>query len=214
MIPLPVEDEWLARGAAPTAPPASTQPVCTLLTVARLERAARDKGIADVIRSLPTLRAAVPLRYVVVGDGDDLPYLRQLARDLGVDDMVAFLGNVSDAELFRAYEDADVFVLLSRREGFGLVFTEAMAFGLPVVALAARASGEVVTDQVDGYLVRSVDEMPAAIVALATSPALRSRMGRAGQEAAATRFSMSAFTLQVHHVIEAAARHSSADASS
>ena len=93
------------------------------------------------------------------------------------------------------------------------MFTEAMAFGLPVVALAARASGEVVTDQVDGYLVRSVDEMPAAIVALAATRRY-DPMGRAGQEAAATRFSMSAFTLQVHHVIEAAARHSSADASS
>ncbi|PYP19116.1 MAG: hypothetical protein DMD54_03830 [Gemmatimonadetes bacterium] len=114
-----------------------------LLTVARLEW---HKGIDTVMRALPKIRAEHPeTRYAVAGVGDRLLQLQQLQRDLGLGEMVRFLGAVPDEELPALYNAADLYVGVSRRhellaEGFGISLVEASACGLAVVDGDSRRS--------------------------------------------------------------------------
>lgn len=154
-----------------------------LVTVSRLARSASEKGVDELILALPTIRVTVPdVNLTVVGDGDDLPRLRQLARERGVGDIVTFSGRVSDADLHRYLDGADVFVLPSRQEGFGIVFLEAMAHGRAVVAGAHGGTPEVVLDGITGHLVPygDSDALVAAVVSLLTDPLRRDAMGAAG----------------------------------
>jgi len=105
-----------------------------LLTVARLSAAERYKGQDKVISVLPDLLKKHPdLIYVIVGDGDDRPRLDELARILGVERLVRFVGRVEEKELVDLYRTAEIFVMPSTGEGFGIVFLEAMACGIPVI---------------------------------------------------------------------------------
>jgi glycosyltransferase involved in cell wall biosynthesis len=112
------------------------------------------KGFDLLIRTVAALRPRLPeLRAVVVGAGPSLDALRALARELGVSDAVAFTGGVA-RDRFRLYLHAsDVFVLLSRYEGFPHVVLEAMQAGTPVLAAAAGGTPELVEDRRTGRLV-------------------------------------------------------------
>ncbi len=115
------------------------QPV--LLTVARLDPAERYKGHAEVLAALPELQRDFPgMRYLIAGQGRYADDLRQQAQSLGVADQVIFAGFVPTAELADHYRLADVLVMPSRGEGFGIVFLEAMACGRPVIAGNADGS--------------------------------------------------------------------------
>ncbi len=154
----------------------------TILCVARQYP---RKHIADLLRALPRVRRAVPAAHaVVVGDGPEHAALRMLAAELGLGDTVRFLGAVADDDdVARLYRHADVFCLPSVQEGFGIVFLEAMASGLPVVATRAAAIPEVVPDGQAGLLVppRDVDALAAALTTLLREPARREAYGRHGQ---------------------------------
>jgi phosphatidylinositol alpha-1,6-mannosyltransferase len=106
-----------------------------LLTVSRIGRADRYKGHETVIRALPALRQRYPeVLYLIAGEGDDRSRLEALAAGLGLEDAVRFLGHVPDADLPDLYRAAHVFVMPSTGEGFGIVFLEAAACGLRVIA--------------------------------------------------------------------------------
>jgi glycosyltransferase involved in cell wall biosynthesis len=106
-----------------------------ILTVARLASDERYKGYDRVIRALPELQKMCgPIRFIVVGKGEDRARLEALASVLGVRRLVTFAGFVPDNELADHYRLADVFAMPSTGEGFGIVFLEAMACGTPVVA--------------------------------------------------------------------------------
>jgi asparagine synthase (glutamine-hydrolysing) len=129
---------------APGRPLAECPPV--ILTVTRLTFADRYKGVEDMIAAMPAIRLAVPAAVLrLVGRGDDVPRLRALAGRSGVADAVQFLGYLSDRDLTREIQACRLFALPSKKEGFGLVFLEAMARGRP--CLGARAGGvpEVIT---------------------------------------------------------------------
>ena len=129
-----------------------------LLTVGRLSAAERYKGIDTVLRALPQVLAHAPdVRYVVAGGGDDLPRLRALAARLGVAQATVFAGAPPDGDLPDYYNACDLFVMPSRREGFGIVFTEALACGKPVVAAAAGGAPDAVLDGGLGRLVEPGD---------------------------------------------------------
>jgi glycosyltransferase involved in cell wall biosynthesis len=116
-----------------------------LLTVGRLSASERYKGVDEVLELMPRLIREIPnLRYVIVGDGDDRGRLKSKAAQLGVRDQVVFAGWVSDQETPDYYRTADAFVMPGRGEGFGIVYLEALACGVPVVASCADASAEVV----------------------------------------------------------------------
>lgn len=134
-----------------------------LLTVSRLSAAERYKGHDVVLRALGQLQATHPdVVYVVAGEGDDRPRLERLAGELGVLGATRFLGRVPDDMLPALYRAADVFVMPSSGEGFGIAFLEAIASGVPVVAGAAGGSSDPLRDGLDGRLVAPASEEEAA----------------------------------------------------
>ncbi len=100
-----------------------------LVTTSRL---VHKNALDDVIRALAFLPDTVHFR--IYGDGSEETSLRQLARTLGVEARVEFMGSIDHAELPRALSECDIFIRPSRSEGMGISFVEAMAAGLPVVA--------------------------------------------------------------------------------
>ncbi len=105
-----------------------------LMTVARLWSGDIYKGVDVTIRALPTIAAAEPtVKYLVIGRGDDQPRLAALAEELGVSDRVVFAGFVPTESLVDHYRLADAYVMPSQ-EGFGIVYLEAMACGVPVLS--------------------------------------------------------------------------------
>jgi len=168
----------------------------SLLTVARMSRAERYKGHEYVIRALPTLLQKFPnLVYDVVGGGDAQPELEELAKQYGVDQAICFHGVVSDAQLKQLYEQATVFIMPSRREGFGFVFLEAMAFGVPVIGGNQDATPEVILDGKTGYLVdpTSVEQIIVATSHLLSDSELHKSMSEAGLVHVLDRFSYRRF---------------------
>ena len=167
-----------------------------LLSVARLTRDDNYKGIDDVIRSLPhVVKTVGPVDYRVVGEGDDLPRLRGLASELGVSEYVKFMGGLSDAALREEYEGCSLFVMPSNKEGFGIVFLEAMAYGKPVVGGAHGGTPSVVKHGETGFLVENGD-VPAisnAVSQLLGDHELRQRFGRAGHSRLLSEFTFERF---------------------
>ncbi len=116
-----------------------------LLTVARLSAQEQYKGIDEVLEVLPALAQTIPnVSYLIVGDGSDRARLTAKAAQLGVAERVVFAGKIAEAEKAGHYRLADVFVMPGRGEGFGIVYLEALASGVPVLASTADASAEVV----------------------------------------------------------------------
>jgi asparagine synthase (glutamine-hydrolysing) len=130
------------------------RPGQVLLTVARLSRSDRAKGIDQVLAVLPRLRRRFPsVRYRIGGTGDDVPYLQALAERLGVADAVEFLGHVDDERLPECLSNADAFVMPSRGEGFGIAFLEALACGVPVIGCGLEGSRDALMDGRLGLLI-------------------------------------------------------------
>jgi glycosyltransferase involved in cell wall biosynthesis len=143
------------------------------------------KDVATLLAAMLRLPHEAVLR--VAGTGPELARLKRQARELGLGGRVEFLGHVAFDRLAGEYRRADVFCLPSRQEGFGIVFLEAMAAGLPIVAARAAAVPEVVPDGVCGILVpaASPDELAHALNRLLSSDEERRRMGEAGRRRAA-----------------------------
>jgi phosphatidylinositol alpha-1,6-mannosyltransferase len=163
-----------------------------LLSVGRLTR---RKGHDHVLYALARLKRR-DLAYVVLSDGELESELHAMTRDLGLEDIVKFVGPVDARELPRYYAAADVFVLANRTladgdvEGFGLVFLEASAAGLPVLAGRSGGVPDAVNEGVSGLLVDgSVGEIAHALERLVDDPALRRRLGHDGRQWVRERFS-------------------------
>ncbi len=117
-----------------------------LLTVARLWPGDIYKGVDVTIRALPIIAAKFPeVKYLVIGRGDDQPRLAALAQELGVSDRVVFAGFVPTADLPDHYRLAEAYVMPSQ-EGFGIVYLEAMACGVPVLAGDSDGSADPLQD--------------------------------------------------------------------
>ena len=185
VVPEPIDLEWWDAlfAGAPRRP--ATGPV--VLCVARLYP---RKRVVDLLRATPLLGARVPgVRIRVVGRGPEEESVRRLHSELGLDDRVDLLGDVSAEQLAEEYVNATAFCLPSVQEGFGIVFLEAMAAGLPVVACRAAAIPEVVADGRTGVLVPARDPaaLAVALVDLLTDPERARRLGVAGRADAVRR---------------------------
>jgi len=133
-----------------------------IMTLARLSSAEKYKGVDEVLEAMPALREKEPaLKYLVAGDGDDRPRLEAKARLLGLTDRVVFAGMVKESDKADLFRLADVFVMPGRGEGFGFVFLEALACGVPAVGSKIDGSREALRDGLLGELVDPAD--PASI---------------------------------------------------
>ncbi|MFR9676718.1 glycosyltransferase family 4 protein [Streptomyces sp. TR06-5] len=149
------------------------------------------KGQDTLIEALPRILAAVPdAVLLVVGDGPYRRRLEELARARGVADAVRFTGAVPWEELPAHFGAGDVFAMPCRTrrggldvEGLGMVYLEASATGLPVVAGDSGGAPDAVLDGRTGWVVRggAPDEAAERIVALLRDPVLRARMGERGR---------------------------------
>jgi glycosyltransferase involved in cell wall biosynthesis len=153
-----------------------------MLSVTRLDRADRYKGIITVLESLAMLEDST-LHYVIAGVGDDLQFLKEAAQRLNVGNRVHFTGRVSDAELVSLYRSCVAFVLPSGKEGFGIVYLEAMYFGACVIAAREKGAVDVVRHKETGLLIPYGDTvaLKQAIDLLTSDAALRERLRAAGR---------------------------------
>ncbi len=166
--------------------------------VVSISRLVPRKGFDTVIRAAARLRLTRPdLLVAISGAGRDEGRLRRLAAELRAP--VRFLGRVANDDLPKLYGCADVYAMLCRnrwggleQEGFGIVFVEAAACGVPQVAGDSGGAAEAVADGVTGTVVRRPDDVAAVATAIAElfdDPARRAEMGRAARTRAVTEFS-------------------------
>ncbi len=172
-----VRSERIAFGLDPELP-----------TVVAVSRLVPRKGFDVLLDALSILE--LDLQLAIVGDGRDRRRLEARSHRLGLDDRVHFLGRVADAELPSAYRAGDVFVMVCRdrwagleAEGFGIVFLEAAASGLPSIAGRSGGSHEAVVDGETGMVINPDDVMLLAqsIERLLVDRGLRDRMGTAAR---------------------------------
>lgn len=175
-----------------------------LLTVGRLDQRAY-KGHDKVIAALPNLCRSDPsILYVIAGDGPDRPRLEVLARQHGVSDKVLFLGQIDRAELPGLYRAADLFVMPSVGEGFGIVYLEAMASGTPALGLNVGGVADAMCDGELGALAEEAD-----FVETLHREVFRARPHPADLAAAVrTRFGAGAFRARVKEIFEQLNEHS------
>ena len=164
--------------------PRQSRGVPVVLCVARMYP---RKRIQDLMRAARILRARIPgVQVRVVGRGPESPMLSRLHAELGLGDSVTLLGDLTRERLAEEYVNATVFCLPSVQEGFGIVFLEAMAAELPVVACRIAAVPEVVLAGVTGLLSdpRDPGALAGLIERLIADPALARRLGREGRRRA------------------------------
>jgi glycosyltransferase involved in cell wall biosynthesis len=187
VVPEPIDLEvwddqfWRAARRPRSSPPANPPASPIVLCVARMYP---RKRVADLLRATAIMRGRVPgIQVRIVGRGPEWPAVSRLHTELGLGDSVTLLGDVGRERLAEEYVNATVFCLPSVQEGFGIVFLEAMAAELPVVACRVAAIPEVVQDGVTGLLVPPRD--PAALAAeierLIADPELARRLARDGR---------------------------------
>ena len=176
-----------------------------LLTLGRMDPAERYKGFDETMEAVAALAPEHPdLAYLVCGDGGDRPRLERKAAELGIADRVVFAGYVSETEKADHYRLADAFVMPGRGEGFGIVYLEALACGVPVVASSLDASREAVRDGApdgapDGALGEVVDPDDAASVRAGILNALAVERG---VPEGLSYFSFENFTQRWHRVVD------------
>ncbi len=137
-----------------------------LMTVARLWSGDPYKGVDVTIRALPDILKSCPeVKYLVIGRGDDQPRLQKLSEELGIRDRVVFAGFVSSEELPRHYCIADAYVMPSQ-EGFGIVYLEAMACGVPVLSGDSDGSSDPLQNGRFGWRVPHRDPGEVAIACI------------------------------------------------
>lgn len=156
----PVELIPLGIDRPPQVTPASRQELglpadaFVMITIGRLVARKATTQLIDMFAASNISNA----HLVIVGDGPDAPAIDKRATELGVRDRVHMLGLVSDAEKYAALSVADAFVTASQHEGFGLVFLEAMAFGLPVLCYDRGGQTDFLVTGETGHVVKLNDQ--------------------------------------------------------
>jgi glycosyltransferase involved in cell wall biosynthesis len=175
----------------------------TILAVGRWDAAEAYKGVDLLIAALPEILRSVPdAALVAVGAGTDLPHLRSLASQHGLQQSVIFLPPAQNESLVTLYEAADVFALPSSGEGFGLVYLEAMAVAKPVVALAHGGALDIVENCSTGFLIPPQDTgaLAPTLTRLLLDPSLRLTLGREAHRRALTSFRFDDFRNSLCHL--------------
>lgn len=224
VVPCPLgllEDD--REGAVPTVQPAGTAPPdpggsedsptdsvgqvgsLSVMILGRHQATERYKGHDELLECWPQVLRQVPTaQLIVVGLGDDRGRLREKARALGVASHVLFCGFVPAPQLAALWERVAVFAMPSAREGFGLVYLEAMRAGRPCVGSVSDAAGDVIVDHETGLLVDRTSRaaLAEALVTLLTNVSMRRAMGEAGRRRFLSEFTAERFATRFREVID------------
>jgi len=149
------------------------------------------KRILDVLAVFERVSKVLPSRLLMIGDGPDRSRAEAFCREHGLRDRVFFFGNIPNLE--EVLGSADLFLLPSEAESFGMAALEAMASEVPVIATRAGGLPEVVIEGESGYLlpVGDVDGMAERAIEILSDPALQRRLGQAGRQLADEQFNVS-----------------------
>jgi N-acetyl-alpha-D-glucosaminyl L-malate synthase BshA len=147
------------------------------------------KRVRDIVRIFAAVNEDIPSKLVMIGDGPDRVAAEEETRRLGVESSVAFLGKIDNVAPLLA--TADLFLLPTESESFGLSALEALASGVPVIGTRAGGLPEVVRDGETGFLceVGDVDEMARLALSLLHDPERWKEMSELGAADARSRFS-------------------------
>lgn len=207
VFPNALSDSWVQRQGDLTATQGEGPlqlPERFILSVGRLTKHDRTKGIVTAIEALPALPADVHL--VVAGGGDDADFLRVAASRLHVEERVHLLGAVTDQQLAHLYRNCRAFVLPSSQEGFGIVFIEAMFFGAVVIAAREKGAVDVVRHEETGLLVEYGNSaaVAAAVMRVLSDSVLRERLQRAATATVTKQgaYTFAAFTARTAVVLD------------
>lgn len=172
-----------------------------VLSVSRMDAYKGHDVVLRAIAALPP-NARAEVHYAVAGKGSHLPVLQTLAESLGVTKHVSWLGFVADADLPYLYKAADLFVLCTREdpqargvEGFGMVFLEAQAAGLPVIGTRAGGIRDAIVEGEGGWLIEQDDVSTLAdhLRCLVRDPLPYREQGQKGRRRTETSASWSAY---------------------
>lgn len=166
-----------------------------LLTVSRLVPRKGHFAVLDALALLKSDHRIKAFQYRIIGSGPMFSELEKHVKELGLVDEITFLQNATDQDLVRYYKESDVFIMPTEHigkdiEGFGTVYIEAAAFGLPTIASDLPGVTEAVLDRQTGLLVPSgsVIDIAEAIERLAADPSLRMKLGGTGRARALSEF--------------------------
>jgi len=154
-------------------------------------RQVAKKGVDTLLRAFARIQPEFPeVSLVIAGDGPELDNHRGLARTLGLEGAVRFLGDRSRQEILPYFSACSLFVLPSRAEPFGLVLLEAARYRRPIVCTAVGGVPEIITDSVSGFIVPPDDPgaMAQKMATLLRDPHLGARLGARAHETLLARF--------------------------
>ena len=160
------------------------------------------KRVQDCVRILAEVLKQTPARLYMVGDGPERPEAHRLARELGVDKHVTFMGKQDHVE--RIFPQMHVLLMPSEMESFGLAALEAMACAVPPVATRVGGVPELITDGLDGFLepVGDIAAQAGRVVELLTNDELYQKMSAAARRTAVDRFASSNVIPQYERLYE------------
>jgi phosphatidyl-myo-inositol dimannoside synthase len=180
-------DQFFPANSVPLRKKLGLEKKKVLLTITRL---VERKGIDTVLASLPRVLRHIPdVHYLIVGDGKDRKRLQKLVKHHQLENKVTFTGRVPYTELNDFYNAADLFVMPSKTqvpdvEGFGIVFLEANACGLPVIGSDSGGIPSAIRDGVTGYIVPEADHerLAGKIIELFQNPEKSKKLGLQGRQ--------------------------------
>ena len=173
------------------------------IKILSLGRLSWEKGLDRIVRALPL----VPGVDLVIAGNDESGYratLEDLAAQMQVADRIRFAGDVRGDAKWQLLRSADIFVMPSHSENFGIAALEAMACGIPVVVTPGVGLANAISDAGAGLVAEGEPEaLAAALTTLAKDPRRRSAMGRAGEGLARSQFDWGGIAAQMEAVYRA-----------
>jgi len=197
-VPWPLDPEMMDLAQSPERLPLPREfpNGKVILSVGRWAANERYKGADLLIEAFAALAKEFPdAHLVLVGQGDDLTRLQDLARQSGEAQRIHFLTQLSRRELAACYARAELFALPSTGEGFGLVFLEAMAFEKAVIGAPFGGIPDIIDDGKNGILVdpRNLASLAGALRTLLSNDELRREMGKRAGEIVRSRYGFDRF---------------------
>lgn len=156
------------------------------IVISTIGRLVGRKNLIESLEIMRTLRDKIDFQFLIMGYGPMFTPLEEKIRELGLDQNVRLMGNVSDEVKFQVLDLSDIYISTALHEGFGLVFLEAMACGLPIISYNRGGHTDFLQDQVTGSMVElgDKDNFARRLLELSDGKDLRRKIGRSNKDMA------------------------------